>query len=224
MTPDLIDSAVQNPEKKYVQPALKIPAAFFSYLFHPIFIPMYVIAFLVFIHPSYFSGFSHREKLQVIAISAVNLVAFPLISVLLTKAVGFIDSVFLHTKKDRIIPYMICGIFFFWAYLVFKRQERYPGIIPQFLLGVFLAASAALIANIYFKISMHAIGVGGWLGIFWVIARENSMLMTWPIALVLLITGIVCTSRFIISDHTQKDVYAGLLLGFACQLVAAFVN
>ncbi len=222
-----MDSAFSEQDitiKKNVHPLLKWPAQFFSYIFHPAFVPIYVIAFLVYVHPSYFSGFSAKAKLQTIFIATFNLVFFPLLSVLLLKAVGFIDSIFLRSRKDRIIPYMASGIFFFWAYTVFKKQEMYPPIMASFILGVFLAASAALIANIYFKISMHAIGMGGWLGIFWVIANENSMLMTWPIALVLLLTGIICTARLIVSDHSQKDIYMGLFVGFLCQLVASWVN
>jgi hypothetical protein len=217
------DSQDIFPEKK-LQPAFRWPAVFFSYLFHPIFVPVYVIAFLVYVHPSYFSGFSEKAKLQTLIISVINMVLFPLFSILLMKPLKFIDSVFLRTQKDRIIPYIVCGIFFFWSYLVFKRQEMYPPVISSFIFGVFLAVSAALIANIYFKISMHTIGMGGWLGIFWIIYKENSMLMTWPLASVILLTGIVCTSRLLISDHKQKDIYAGLALGFSCQLVAAFVN
>ena len=211
------------PEKKYVHPAIKWPASFLSYIFHPIFVPLYAIAFLVYIHPSYFTGFSERRKLFTILISAYNLIFYPLLSIVLLKAVGFIDSVFLRTRKDRIIPYMACGIFFFWAYTVFKKQEMYPPIMASFILGVFLAASAGLIANIYYKISMHAIGMGGWLGLFWVVALSNTMLMTWPLAIVLLCTGVVCTARLILTDHTEKDIYSGLIIGFLCQWVASIV-
>ena len=211
------------PEKKYVTPFLKWPANFFSYIFHPIFVPLYAIAFLVYIHPSYFSGFSANAKLYTILISGYNLIFYPLLSIVLLKAVGFIDSVFLRTKRDRIIPYMACGIFFFWAYTVFKKQDIYPPIMPSFVLGVFLAASAGLIANIYYKVSMHAIAMGGWLGLFLIIANSNSMLMTWPIAFVLLSTGIVCTSRLIVSDHTEKDIYSGLAIGLLAQFIAAAV-
>jgi hypothetical protein len=47
--------------------------------------------------------------------------------------------------------------------------------------------------------------------------------MTWPIAFVLLSTGIVCTSRLIISDHTEKDIYSGLAIGLLAQFIAAAV-
>jgi nitrate reductase NapE component len=202
---------------------VRIVASFFSYLFHPIFIPVYVVWFLTFVHPSYFSGFSIAAKKQTLLIVFINMVAFPLLSVALLKGVGFIQSIFLRTQKDRIIPYIACGIFFFWGYLVFRNQPHYPTIITAFILGVFLASSAALICNIYFKISMHAIGVGGLLGIFLVIMKSNTMLMTWPLCIALLITGIVCTARLLISDHSNKEIYGGLVVGVLGQLIASMV-
>lgn len=202
---------------------VKILAHIFSYLFHPIFIPIYAVAFLVFIHPSFFSGFSMAAKKQTLLIVFINAVAFPILAVVLLKAVGFIQSIFLKTQKDRIIPYMACGIFFFWSYLVFKNQTNYPLILSSFLLGVFLASSAALLANIYFKISMHATGVGGLLGIFLLIMKSNTMLMTWPLCIAIAITGLVCTARLLISDHSTKEIYIGLIAGLLSQFVAAIV-
>ena len=202
---------------------VKIFAGFFSYSFHPVFIPLYVTLFLLYIHPSAFSGFSAIEKKQTILIVCLNIVFFPLISVLLLKALGFIDSMYLRTQKDRIIPYIASGIFFFWAYIVFKQQAHYPILLTSYILGIFLASSVALIANIYFKISMHGIGLGGWLGFFLVIINSNTMLMTWPLCIVLLITGFVCTSRLLTGSHQQRDIYAGLVLGIGTQIAAAIV-
>jgi len=70
---------------------------------------------------------------------------------------------------------------------------------------------------------MHAIGMGGLLGIFLVIMSQNTMLMTWPLSTALLIAGLVCTSRMIVSDHTPNEIYTGLMLGLACQLIATVV-
>ena len=199
----------------------RIFSGFFSYIFHPVFIPLYITAFLLYIHPSAFSGFSVAGKKQTLLIVAFNIVFFPLISVLLLKAVGFIDSLYLRTQKDRIIPYIASGIFFFWAYLVFQKQSQYPLLLTAYILGIFLASSAALIANIYFKISMHAIGMGSVLGFFLILIRSNSMLMTWPFCIALLVTGLVCTSRLLVRSHDQKDIYGGLLVGILTQVAAA---
>lgn len=202
---------------------LRIPAHVVSILFHPLFVPVYVVYFIIFVHPHYFSGFSTPDKAQVILIVLLNAVFFPLLSVLLLKGVGFIQSVFLHTQKDRIIPYMACSIFFFWTYHVFREQNQYPIVLTAFFFGILLSASAALMANIYYKISMHAIGMGGLIGIGLIIMKSNTMLMTWPLCIALLIAGLVCTSRLIVSNHTNREIYMGLVFGLLCQLVAALV-
>ncbi len=206
-----------------LSPLIKWPAVLFSYIFHPVFIPLYASFFLVFVHPSYFSGFSAAGKLRTILIVAQNAVFYPLFCIALLKGVGFIDSIYLRTQKDRIIPYIACGIFFFWTFLLFKQQTLYPRIMSSFFLGVFLSSSAALIANIYFKISLHAIALGGWLGLFLVVAGSNSMLMTWPLAAVIFICGIICSARLLLGHHSGKDVYGGLFLGLLMQFVAAYI-
>ena len=202
---------------------VKFFAHLFSYVFHPLFIPVYVTWFIAFVHPAYFSGFNPQQKTWIIIRVAYLMVFFPFITVLISKGLGFSKSIFLKTQRERIIPYILTQIFFFWAYLVFRNQPEIPKILTAFTFGVFLSSSAALLANIRMKISMHAIGMGGLLGIFLVIMSQNTMLMTWPIALALLITGLVCTSRMIVSDHTSKEIYAGLFLGLACQFIASVI-
>ncbi len=203
--------------------AVKFFAHLFSYIFHPLFIPVYFTWFIEFVHPAYFSGFNTQQKTWIIIRIAYTMVFFPFISILLLKGLGLSKSIFLKTQQERIIPYIVCQIFFFWAYLVFRNQPEIPKILTAFTFGVFLSSSAALLANIRMKISMHAIGMGGLIGIFLVIMAQNTMLMTWPIALALLIAGFVCTSRMIVSDHTPKEIYAGLFLGLACQFVASVI-
>jgi hypothetical protein len=202
---------------------LKLPAHILSYLFHPVFISLYVAYFLTYLHPSYAVGLSRPEKMQIMLIVVLNAVFFPLFTILLLKGLRFIDSVFLHTQKDRIIPYIASGVFFFWTWHVFRQQTQYNPIFSSFFFGVLLTSSAALIANIYFKVSMHAMGMGGVLGLFLVIMLYNTMLMTWPLSLALLITGLVCTSRLIVSNHTSADIYMGLIIGILSQITAALI-
>ncbi len=203
---------------------LKGFAHFFSFVFHPLFIPSYLVAFLVNFHPSYFSGFNEGTKLWLLLTTALNTAFFPAFSVLIMKGLGFIKSVFLPTQQERIGPYLAAMIFYFWAARVFfKFEPQLAAVLPSFMTGVFLTTVAALIVNIFFKVSMHATGCGGLIGIMLVIMNSNSMLMTWPLSLAILISGIVCTSRFIVSNHTQREIYAGLFIGLLCQFIAAFV-
>lgn len=196
-----------------------------SFLFHPLFIPLYVTYYLAFHHPAYFNGITRKEKIWELLRVAVNMVFLPAVSVFLLKGVGFIDSIFLKTQRERIIPFIISNIFFFWMYLVFRHRSEVPSVLTSFIFSVFLSSSIAVLVNIYFKISMHAIGTGGLLGILLVILYANpSYPITIPLALAFLITGMVCTSRMIVSNHSSKDILAGMICGIFCQLAgAAFI-
>jgi hypothetical protein len=200
---------------------LRFFASFFSILFHPLFIPAYLTCYLVFFDTYFFTGYSHQERLWVIVRVINNMVIFPLLTVLLLRGLGFIKSIYLKTQRERIVPYIASSIFFFWMYLVFRNDEQLPKIMVSFTFGVFIASSLALIANIYYKISMHAIGAGGLVGLFLVmIYKYPEATVVIPLSCALLVAGLICTSRLIVSNHTQKELYMGLLVGFICQVIA----
>ncbi len=203
---------------------IKWLAQLVSVVFHPLFINGYVAYYLVFLQQGYFDGINQRSKTFVVLQVIINMIFFPAVAVLLLKATGFIKSIFLRTQKERIIPYITSSIFFFWMYLVFRNQSYIPVRLTAFVFGVFISASAALIANIYYKISMHGIGVGGLLGLFLlIIFRDSSFGITLPFMTVVFISGLVLTARLLISDHSVKDVYNGFFLGLIVQLLCAMI-
>lgn len=202
--------------------ALMLPAQLFSYIFHPLFIPAIAAWYLAFIHQYYFTGISPHEKLMIILPVVYNTIFFPAFLVLLLKPLGFIKNIFLKTQKERIIPYVIANFFYFWLYLVFRSQPGVPLILTGFIFGVFLSSSAALLANSYFKISMHALGMGALLGLMMLIIFLGfSYAIFMAAMLIFLIAGIVCTSRMIVSNHTPFDIYAGLFIGITGQFIGA---
>ena len=214
--------SVGNEENSFSS-VVRFFANFFSYIFHPIFIPIYATYYIVFIHPGYSDGISVPGRLWILLRVAYNMTFFPLLTVLLLKGVKFINSIMLRTQRDRIIPYITSNIFFFWMYLVFRNQSEISSILTAFVFSVFISSSVALIANIYFKISMHAIGVGGLIGFMLVILFTNpASPVTVPLAASLLIAGVVCTSRMIVGNHTQRDIYFGLFSGVISQIIGAW--
>lgn len=200
---------------------VRMLAHLFSIVFHPLFIPVMAAYYLVFIQPGYFTGISANEKSLIVLRVGYNTIFFPAITVVLLKAVGFIKSILLKSKRDRIIPYIATNIFYFWMYLVLKNNPEIPPILISFIFGIFLGSTFALIANIYFKISMHALGMGAFTGLILVIIFSGfQYLLFLPAMVVFLLTGLVCTSRLIVSDHTPFEIYTGLLFAIICQFVA----
>jgi hypothetical protein len=213
--------AVQPPK----QPApIRALAHVFSYVFHPLFIPAYVTAFLLFIDPYTFAGVSHYKKVLRLIAVLLNTAFLPGVAVFLMWRLKLTQSMQLRTQKERIIPYAAAMIFYFWAWYVFHGQKDTPQPFLNFLLGSFLAVCAAWFLNILAKVSMHAIGVGGLATFFLLQAFGQQDVTGIYFSIAILIAGIVCTARLIVSDHTQKEIYLGLVAGALCQLLAVWLQ
>lgn len=218
-----MEDVLTLPAENKATGATRFFATIISVLFHPLLVGAYMAAYFIFLHPDYFIGVSHQGKVQTFLIFIVNAVFFPLLSVSLCKALGFIQSFFFQNRQERIILYSISMIFFFWTFYVFKNKAGVPAIMTQMSLGIFLSVIAAFMANIYFKVSMHATAVGGMLGIFVVLLFTTQEAVHLPLVLSVLIAGLTCTARLLVSDHTTKEVVSGFLLGFLCQWLAYWV-
>lgn len=195
-------------------------AKFISVLFHPLFVGVMMAAYLMYIHPTYFTGFHEKAKLMKLLTVINNNVFFPLVVVALLKGLGFSDSILLKTQKERIVPYIASITFFFWTYYVFRNQPETPRVLVNMCRGMFFASSAALILNNYYKISIHGIGVGGLMGLMVVTVYDGSQYAGLPLVVSSLVAGAVLSARRVASDHYWFDILTGFVLGFICQLIA----
>jgi hypothetical protein len=212
----------QNHTIPVEQPAwLRSFARFVSVVFHPLFVPVYLAAYLIYMHPYTFAVLDEKQKLLRLISIFIITAFFPAITVFLLWRLKFASSIFLRTQKERIIPYVASTIYFFWAFYVSKNLPGSSPYLTSLFLGVFLSTSAALMANNYFKISMHALGVSGAAAFMIMLALHTTEPMGIPLAITTIIAGLVCTSRFIASDHTQYEVYWGVFLGAICQVIGA---
>ncbi len=197
-------------------------ATFLSYIFHPLFIPVYVGWFLIYDQPYFFGEYEPFRKLVRLLQFFVMYSLFPLVTVLLLKGLGFISSIQLKTQKERIIPYIACGMYYFWLWYVFRNQYL-PKEVVAFTMAVFIASSIALMMNIYMKVSMHAISVGVMSTYMIMLSFRIDINFGLYIAISLFITGLVATARMIVSDHSQREIYGGLAGGILAQVIAFLV-
>ena len=201
-------------------PAIRIIAKIFSYLLHPLFLPLYTALFLIY-EVRLFPDRTGWQK-SVIFIQFILYYTFlPLMTTLLSKGLGFISSVHMKTQKDRIIPYVLCEIFYFWAWYVF-RNLHFPREVVLFALGVFLATSLGLILNAYMKISMHMIGAGVLVAFMFLAGTMTDLNYGPYISLAVLVAGVSGTARLIESSHHPKEIYAGFFAGMIATLIAYF--
>jgi len=213
------------------QPAgVKLAAKIISYIFHPVFVPLYLVLFMVYVHPYLFAGSTAWEKTLALIQAFTMFTFFPVVTILLLKALKFIDTIYLRTQKDRIIPFIACMIWYFWLWYVWKNMSKtkdpvdIPNEAVQFALATFISTIIGLMVNIKMKVSLHAISMGIMITFILLLAFSQEINSGIYISTAFLIAGIVCTARFIISDHTQKEVYGGLAVGILSQLIASWAS
>ena len=204
------------------QRLLRLFAHLLSVLFHPLFSPTYVFLLLMQVVPYEFAGITPWQ-LTLRLFSAFWWTAFvPAFAIFLLWRLQFINSILLLTRKERIVPFIIVMFFYWWQYYLSRHFDNQPSVLRFFYLGIFLSTVVGLILNSYLKISLHGIAAGG--------AVAAVILFSWyyglPLWIYILVTtllaGLVASARLLISDHSSREVYIGLLTGILCQLFAYF--
>ena len=191
-----------------------------SYIFHPLFIPVYVTAFLLYIEPYAFAGLDPRQKTFKLVSVFFNTTFLPGFAVFLMYQLKLIKSMYLQTQRERIIPYAVAMVFYFWIWYVSKNQAENPEIFKVFLLGTFLAVCATWMLNINSKISMHSTAMGGLICFALLLSFNTQDPSGLYPAVAVFVAGLVCTARFLVSDHSRSEIYLGLASGIITQLIA----
>ncbi len=128
---------------------------------------------------------------------------------------GKIKDNAISRRSERILPMSIASGCYVAA-AIFISALGAPIWLQMFFIGASAATSIALIITLWWKISAHTTAAGGVLGMTaWCVANGladvNSMLI---LSIVIIITGLIATSRLILSRHTLSQTIAGIILGF----------
>jgi hypothetical protein len=195
---------------------------FISYIFHPLFIPTYFLLYLIQNIPYEFAGITPWQ-LQLRVFSVFWLTAFfPAFSVFLLWKLKFSDSIYLRTKKERIIPYVITMFFYWWMYYLSRHFNDQPLALKYFYFGIFIASAIGLIINNFIKVSLHGIGVGGILMAVILAGIMYPIQNIFWVSIAIGITSLVMSARMMVSNHTNKELWIGLMVGAATQTIAYF--
>ena len=195
---------------------------FISYIVHPLFIPTYFFLYLMQVLPYEFVGITEWQ-LTLRLFSVFWLTAFfPAFAVFLMWRLKLSDSIFLRTKKERIIPYVITMFFYWWMYYLSRNFTDQPLALKFFYFGIFIASALGLIINNFMKISLHAMGVGGFLTAVILVGLYYSVDNAIWTLLAIIITALVMSARMIVSDHSKQELILGFFIGLLTQVMAYF--
>src|SRR5579864_9492422 len=205
---------------KHPSSAVRFFARLFSILFHPLLISSYVFAFLIYLHPAVFEGVDpHTRNLRMFSMVLFT-IFFPAISLFLAWRLKLIKNLSLENRQDRLVGFIVTMFFYFWTSYVFRNMPDVPAVAAHFVLGTFLAVCGAWMCTIFYKISLHAVAMGGLISFSILFAHEDPYASGLYLVLPILICGLVCSSRIILGAHTRFELITGFFVGIAAQAIA----
>ena len=196
-------------------------ALLFSIVFQPLFMATYLFIILLYVTPSAIGSLFHYRIMLVVFLTTFVL---PVISIYVMKLTSTISSMHLTDKDERIFPFFLIAIFYaISAYLMVTKFNISAGINIVFITLAFLALFTAFI-TIFWKISVHSIGLGGVLGILMALNfRSPAPYFTWLITGWVVLMGATMSSRLLLNVHRPVEVYTGATFGIVFCFLPIYV-
>ncbi|MEI7726041.1 MAG: hypothetical protein WCK09_13115 [Bacteroidota bacterium] len=183
-----------------------------SYIFHPLLIPIYTLLLLLNLNSFLSVSLPFSYKLTLGGVVFLTTVLFPLFLSWMLARLNIISSVFMNTKEERIYPILAISVFYYLTYFLL-RGVHVSTIFSYYMLGATLLSILALIINFYRKISLHMIGIGGFIGLFLGLSLNFGINLNTEIFTGILLGGIIGFARLKENSHHPAEIYSGFLMG-----------
>lgn len=193
-----------------------------SVVFHPLLIPTYTLLIIFNLNVFFSMIIPQLAKWQILGMVFLITFLFPLFMMILFQRIGIIKSLYMKTKEERTLPYLMTIIFYYLASYLLKQLQISP-IFYYFILGATFLIIITLIINFFWKISIHMIGIGGMLGTL--IGLSFLWMIDIPFLIILLVlcSGITGFARLKLNAHNPAQVYTGFVIGTSFMLLLFLV-
>jgi membrane-associated phospholipid phosphatase len=201
----------RNREKSII-----LTARVVSMLFTPFYLPL--VGMMALFAFSYLGLMPWGYKLQVLTLVYLFTILLPSVLIHLYRRYRGWTLIELGHKERRAVPYVISILcYFFCIYLMDLLH------IPHFMgsilyAALFIQVVCALI-NVWWKISTHTAAIGGVAGALFVFGELFGFNPVWWLCVVLILAGILGTSRMILRQHSLLQVIVGFVVGIVCSVV-----
>ena len=192
-------------------------ARIISVIFHPLLLVTYLLLVLAFFLPSALYPVTVEGTPTFIVFMFVLTFVLPVLNIIMFRLLGAVQSITLETRSERVRPFLLIAILYCFVTYMFYSKWRVgldDGLLRLLFIVDCLVVLAAIITILY-KISIHSMGVAGLLGILFPlnkVAEDNMLIM--PTIVVLIIVGLVMSSRLQLNAHTPREVMLGSIVGF----------
>jgi len=174
--------------------------------------PIYALAFFINTSPLFTVYFDPKfQYIFYLLFIGLTFVA-PIILLSFYKFTGTIDNFSDPNRSSRIMVATVVLVFYFVTYYLFKRFQL-TNIFYDLFLGIIISIAIAALISFYYKISMHGLAAGGFLGAHIAISILTGVYQPIVFCILVILCGLIGSARLALNAHNQGQVYSGTLLG-----------
>lgn len=191
------------------QNLFKNTAQLFSFIFNPFLIPTFGFL-IVYCHMPGVELYPDKLRNILLGIVFTSTFVLPMFFVMLMTLSKRINYNMMH-HRERLLPYIFSA---FSILLGAQLLGKMPilGVFKMFMLATCLILIALFFITMKWKISGHASGIGGLVGLLLSVAMKYGIDINAYIIASILISGILCSARLYLKKHNPAQVYAGFAL------------
>ncbi len=187
-----------------------------SVIFHPLLMPILGVIFYFAKTPRFIDKEVIWAKLVSLSILTIIL---PILLYFLLKTLGRVNSIYLRSTKERIIPLILNAIVIILVIQRVLRPDPYIELY-YFFVGILISTLTCLILAFFkFKASIHMIAISGVFMFFIALSIHFNININGTLALMCIVTGAVATSRLHLKAHTYPELIMGIVVGVFPQLI-----
>jgi len=198
----------------------KRAAEILSVVFHPIFIPLYGLI-LIYSSDTLHSFLPVQIKRIIFILVMANNVLIPMALATVLYARGAIRTFNARDRNERVLL-LAFSLFMYSLTAILLIRMHVPGLFRAFFISIAIVTLITLLVTIFYRISLHASGIGGLMMLVVFISFMYHSSMVWQSFTVLVLGGAVMSSRIYLEDHSPSEVWTGLLAGAAIMGASLF--
>ncbi len=187
-------------------------AKIFTLVFHPLFVPFYMLLILLNVNTFFAMMIPVKAKLLLSGLVFLTTILLPLLIVFLLYRLKMVKSFYLESREERIYPLLAVAVFYYLTYYLLKSFPI-SFIFSYYMLGSTFLTILAMIISFYRKISLHMIGIGGMLGLLMGLSLNLSLDLTWFVIAAIILGGFLGFARIQSNSHKPSEIYSGFLVG-----------
>lgn len=197
---------------------MNLLAKIVSVLFHPLLMATYMCAILMVTMPVALDPLRREAFMGFLIVIFLITFLLPAINIAIFRLFGSITSFSMRDRRERIIPFYFIAVLYLGMTLLFywKFNMNLTDNVLKFLLIMNTLVIVSAIITPFYRISIHSVGMCGLLGVLLplnTVSEDGALL--YPTVFLIVLAGVVMSSRLQLNAHTPREVMLGGMMGFA---------